>query len=427
MKAASLASGTLRWGSGLSLALALAFGCGQAQDGSGSNSNWLKSCASDSACDAGQSCRCGLCTPECTSDRQCSGLDAHATCSASASCVEGGARLSCALACTTDGDCARQPGLACDDGVCVKRATTGIDHCAAERATLSRYIEEHQACSVDSDCQATFSLCLDGAFDCTGSFFLNQSAEAAEFDARSSALATCAADPSRGPDTCKPVCSKLAPDAICGVNGRCEGNDPACSSARLDLAKELGAVVQSADTSCSTDQDCATVQLVADCFSSCAIVALAASAAPSFGAALQSVGQAACPAYRDAGCRDDPRTPCPNAIPSCVAGQCQIPSSTCDTRRAALTSATHAAIAAAPLTCATDSDCTLIGANTSCSDSCEAGPITTSGVHAIERGLDGVDRRLCPDYYASGCEFSVPACSPRLGAVCREGLCVEGL
>lgn len=100
--------------------------CGRvAARGNDSESHFLVSC--EGSCADGSPCICGVCTRECTSSADCSGLPGGVSCRSfdAGECLSGGARsgaaqpIGCDLECTQDADCAALSAEhACVSGWC---------------------------------------------------------------------------------------------------------------------------------------------------------------------------------------------------------------------------------------------------------------------------------------------------------------------
>ena len=103
----------------------IAPGCGATDTDNGgtdSNTHWLEPCESDSQCDEGLSCVCGVCTEPCDDDDACSGL-AGASCALANTCAGPRDETSCVVECRNDGDCSDLgSSFLCDGGQCVHRS-----------------------------------------------------------------------------------------------------------------------------------------------------------------------------------------------------------------------------------------------------------------------------------------------------------------
>lgn len=94
------------------------------------------------------------------------------------------------------------------------------DACADETDAAVAYLEAHSACETDADCQALYADCLfDGRApgECSGRFFVNTDATAADFDALNEAIRACLPAPEDtcggcATDTYLPACN----DGTCG-------------------------------------------------------------------------------------------------------------------------------------------------------------------------------------------------------------------
>lgn len=98
-------------------------GCHESEPTMGSETHFLRSCAA--LCPEGSDCACGVCTKTCSAASECAGLDAQATCVATAPrisegrCVESTQAAVCDVVCVTDADCAAMDaGFSCQAGFC---------------------------------------------------------------------------------------------------------------------------------------------------------------------------------------------------------------------------------------------------------------------------------------------------------------------
>jgi hypothetical protein len=187
---------------GLALLLVLLFAAceGPRVADVGSNTNWLRSCYEDRDCGDSLACRCGICTRDCTSARECEALPAARCVAAddSAAWTLCGSREPA----LTSGICLPEcePGScrsheACVAGTCVPLDLPEVEFCApalerseadraAEEALLERLqvvrVEGNAVCGSDPPSVSVPPLRLDGRLTCAArilSMDLSQSGE----------------------------------------------------------------------------------------------------------------------------------------------------------------------------------------------------------------------------------------------------------
>jgi hypothetical protein len=197
----------------------------------------------------------------------------------------------------------------------------GTDPCAVGRARYDELRAQFLAksdvsiCKADSDCSI---IDLESRCD-------NQCGGTAIFKGLAADFASTLTDASQECDSCptvSPGC--FLRDAVCS-NGRCiraippsAGVTLACQDARDAYMIDRGALITMEETfECHADADCAIVVEVNGCINNCG-TPVPASATTSYSASLQGDADRC-----NAECPPLP-TVCPNGIPTCGNGRCQI-------------------------------------------------------------------------------------------------------
>lgn len=156
-----------RYGLGLIVGIMLSGACTQSRAPSAmGNTNWLTLCGNDGDCDGATSCSCGVCTRECTSNRDCMALplSSCAPVSAQPSC-DGTAAVErvCLAQCGGDADCGE--GARCERGSCVGTAVQAAGDGGAFVLTREDDVvnvpDVYRTCTEDADCVLVETLCSD--------------------------------------------------------------------------------------------------------------------------------------------------------------------------------------------------------------------------------------------------------------------------
>lgn len=104
-----------------------------------------------------------------------------------------------------------------------------------------------------------------------------------------------------------------------------------------------------------------------------------------------------------------------------IPGNAPTNASSCDDRLAFALDAMDQLVNAANGACTSDTDCTLVFAETQCIGACQA-PILADRLDAFREAQAAIDGRACTDYVEDGCIYSTPACLA-VEAVCQAGRC----
>lgn len=318
-----------------------AVACGGATVASGSNSNWLDVCSKTADCSAGLSCWCGVCTTPCSPSNACGAGNCVAPGDVGLSCSVQPAANACAVACTSNAECASvRPGLTCANGIC-RNQSSGITD-GGTRTCESRISEATQAfqaavdsadrsCRTSADCDRVavgrcgFSGCSlypvsnVGASEAMATERSINNAictpgRAAGCFSDSGAFINCPVIPA-GPPAC--VAGKCTDDATL-----VEGGSLTCDERTAEITQRRTALLATLDLTCQRDADCVITDFVR-CVSQCGTLATTADVA-ALASQVSALEADLCTPFTDAGCTAPP-LPCPfPGTAACVKGQCAL-------------------------------------------------------------------------------------------------------
>jgi len=215
----------------------VAASCGgtSSSPGTDSNTHWLDQCSKDADCGK-LSCRCGVCTRECTAGSECTDLGASATCGAVAACPT--AVRYCVRASTQDGAGGNGGGGASNLGG--GPGAGGLNDAGGSSGSFS------VSCSRDSDCVAANVTCCGacGRPTLADKIALNVAAAdsyQASLCANPVPCGKCASEPGTITALCRAgqcVLEDLASSANCTNDQDCVVEPKDCCFCSADMAKD---------------------------------------------------------------------------------------------------------------------------------------------------------------------------------------------
>jgi hypothetical protein len=263
------------------------------------------------------------------------------------------------------------------------------------------------------------------------------------------AAATCAMPPAACAEpsekhACAIACTSDAACKSLGAGATCVGSicrkgvvrsgKVSCDESSTEAYDRVEALVESADRSCESTEDCIEFPGVS-CRHHCSVGIVSKAGAAAVEGRLDVIEEEVCKPFAAAGCVvTEPPCVFPGT-PTCVAGTCRhlIPGqtdagATCDERFKQIGDRLEAALDSADRRCSSAADCTRVHPVDECFAECEAYPypISKRAASDFESTRAAVDRELCDAYLADGCRpntlFGCPAPPP---LQCIDGFCMN--
>jgi hypothetical protein len=203
---------------------------------------------------------------------------------------------------------------------------------------------------------------------------------------------------------------------------------------REDLAStQLTSVIDSADSTCSTDDDCVFASKNTVCLDSCSDVVVSLAGKAEIEAAVDGINGGVCGDYESDGCMFIalPCVPPEPGSPACVKGKCELGPATadnamssCDERFQQASDQVDQAIANADRNCMVSGDCALAFHGTACAGSCTRDAVSQAGGAQVDDTVAMINAGLCGNLVEDGCipKGQVP-CPLGPTAVCSGGQC----